>query len=727
MGFLSTQYHPLGFHMTERYIPEEIQRSMWKHKIPLYEPSNKINDAKVLLSIIHCEKHSFIDFQYNMEDMINCLTRNIDCEGNSFYAVSQRIRFTVYKGQEKPFTLPLISFIFNYTLIMPQIFLGVDMSDWRPWNPAKFSNSAMMEAYDELIYRCRENHRHRDICDMLSESKYWLNILCYKIGDHLGYSISNAEFVEVAKRNKEAKKTLTCTFDIPKKLIPSELEKLRSQRARDLMNYISSCRDLCISSYTNAGLFNTMQFAELACHIGFKPDLIGNTIPMTSNTNIFMGNNTPQAYYIDSCGGRKAEAIKKKVSDAGQLLRSLSFMMDAIKYVDPDPSHDCGSQHFRERYIKSVADLDKLDGRVYTLDPRSNKFKIIHPQKPDKSLIGKKIYLKTPITCTHPLRHKGVICSACYGKLLAMINQDVHIGKLSALNNANDMEQKLLSAKHALNTNTTEPDFSDNFNAYFKLGNCAIAFSDDLKQSVSVDPQLYENLYLEFDIASIKKHSDGQGHHFDYSIEQITIYDRETDHRELIEDKNGITLFMSPYIAETYYEPGVLTSNDGTVKVSLVELINDLNCPGMDQYQSIFEFQFKNFEIADPLSEIDTILNNGTDDKGINRFKSYNELLDYCIPMFEKGGIHIPEIHIEMMVACMIDPIDMTKHQMVNWKKKHPRYRFCSITTAILKNRSVISSMLYGYTNTQIDGAYDTYNKTGTSPYDCFIGNSGNI
>lgn len=709
MGFESMEKSVFGRHMNERYVSDKQKKKQFKHPILLFTPDIKRDKIPRLISIVNVYEHNEIDFEFNMRRMIDCVRKYIGADGFAFYTIGQRIRFRVIPDQE-PMMLPLIQFIFNYDLMMLEILLGGSMECWTPWNPPHFSNEAVMDAIDEIVYRCRGMNNHRDVCDAIAEAKYWLNMLCNDVGDHLGYSISNLEFVEAAYRDKNIMESIGCTFNIPKGCTPVEVEKIRSERTKQMLEILSNQNDLCISTYARAGLFNPGQLAELAVHLGYKPDLIGNTIAMTSKTNIFMGINDPQAYVVDARGGRKAEVLKKKVSDAGQFERSVSIVMSKITHVDINPNHECNSRHFRIKKIQSRSDLKDIEGRVITLDKNSDQFIIVDPRHDRFKLIGKTVYMKTPITCCHPLRHKGIICSACYGKLLASINQDVHPGRLSALNDADEMEQKLLSAKHALKTDTTDVEFADNFNSYFTLSVGKIEFSKGFIESVMDTPDNYNNLYLEFNPVSIKKMKDGEGSHFDRQFEQIVIYDAITDTREIIEEKNGIKLFMSPEFCELFYIPLSL-SDDYEIRIPVVDLVKE-------QISSLFEYEYKNSEIADPLMEINSILNNNTSTVGVNQYKTFNECLDDLLPKFEKGGIHVPNIHIEMLVACMVyDPTDGD----VDWSEPDPEYKFCSIQRSIMNSKSVITSLLFSDTNPQLDGQYGTYSKTGTSGYDSYI------
>lgn len=707
MGFEPMEYNEFGRHMNAKFISKKDRKRMYEHPIILYTPRIKKDDVPRLTQIVNVYEHTSIDLEFNMMRMIKCLRQNIGSDDRAFYTLGQHILFRVVPDQE-PMSLPLIQFCINYTLMMARVLLGGSMDSWKPWIPTHFSNSAIMKAYDDIIYDCREFNNHRAVCDVLAECKYWLNMLCNEIGDHLGYSISNNEFTEVAKRDEEARKSISCTFDIPKKCSPKVLEDIRTKRTRQLLDAMSKQDDLCISTYARTGLFNAGQLSEFAVHIGYKPDLIGNTISMTAPTNILMGINDPRAHVVDARGGRKAEVLKKNVSDAGQFERSVSIMMSTIKHVDLRPENFCDSKHYRKKIIHSREDLNNLDGRVATFDPKSNKGFVIDPRDDEFELIGKTVYLKTPITCMHKDRSKGVICAACYGLLLASINQDIHPGRLSGLNDADEMEQKLLSAKHALKTDTSDVNFSDNFNSYFALNVGQISFNRDFVEMVRVNPNNYKNLYLEFNPTTVRKMQDGEGRHFDRLIDEIVIYDAATDNREIIQETNNIKLFMTPDLSE-YYVPASLKSTY-LVHIPIVDIF--------DMELDLFEYEYKNSELADPLKEINSILNNGTAKTGVNKYSTYDECMDDLLPKFEAGGIHVPDIHIEMMIACMVFTED---DDLVDWTLDNPEYKFCSIDRSIKNGKSVATSLLYSDTNAQLDGKYRTYEKTGTSSYDSFI------
>ena len=81
----------------------------------------------------------------------------------------------------------------------------------------------------------------------------------------------------------------------------------------------------------------------------------------------------------------------------------------------------CDTAHPIEITIKSKKHLERLIGRYYKLFGQ-REYSII--KDTDKHLIGKKILLRSPITCSS----KDGVCKACYGDTLFKINKDIDVG-----------------------------------------------------------------------------------------------------------------------------------------------------------------------------------------------------------------------------------------------------------------------------------------------------------
>ena len=115
--------------------------------------------------------------------------------------------------------------------------------------------------------------------------------------------------------------------------------------------------------------------------------------------------------------------------------------------------------------VKSNESLKKINRRYYYLDSSMSEMLCVN-YKTDKWLIGKTIYLRSPMTCTC----EDGICVACYGDL-AYTNSEKNFNNgafASAIMN-NKIEQDILSTKHLLTTNSVKLEFSDDFYRFFTL------------------------------------------------------------------------------------------------------------------------------------------------------------------------------------------------------------------------------------------------------------------
>ena len=698
-----------GIHMQDCVTEKERKRE-WIHKIFLFD-ADKYNDLEFMNNkldqVVNVYEHNLSDFEFNSKKMIKHFKKNYGTD-LSMFTLGQSISFRVYPSQKTPFVLSLFKFFMNYTMLIMPITLGCDMHSWNPWVPHRWTNNGWVDQMNKYIEMARPMGNMRAICECIELSKFLLNLWVANTGDRLSLSISNNDFIEVMKRSKDAYESITCSFNIPPDISPTDLENMTSERTTRLLSFISDQVDLPISVYARNNLFNPAQFREYAVHICHKPNLRGDTIPYTYPTNIIMGIKDPRAFSVDAHGGRKAEITKLNVSDAGTLERSLMMLMSPLRYVDND--YECDSKHFRERFIASPKDLEKLDGRVYTIDPKSDEYWILHPS--NTKLIGKKIYMKTVITCTHPRRHEGVVCSACYGKLMASLNRDIHIGRVAAAESADEIEQKLLSAKHALLTNTIRVEFDDTFYRYFALGNGQIMLSSDMiEESMEADSDIH-HLHLEFYPHMMKKHQDGESRHFDRSFDSIVIYDDRDDSYITISEKNGTKLFISPEFNDDQFLPA-LRYRDSKEYIRIP--FTDICDTGEVLTRVLFEFSYKNNEITSPLLTLEKIMFNG---ETISNFDGYDDCLNTLIPLFIKGGIHIPDYQTELLISQLITT---PSGEPVDWNDPNPVYTFNSINKAIQKNKSALTSILYSESGAQVAGAYNTYEKSGTSSYDWFI------
>ena len=102
----------------------------------------------------------------------------------------------------------------------------------------------------------------------------------------------------------------------------------------------------------------------------------------------------------------------------------------------------------------------------------------------------------------------------------------------------------------------------------------------------------------------------------------------------------------------------------------------------------------------------------------INSFEGYDDALDTLLPLFAKGGIHLPDLQTELLLSQLL--FDDTGKR-VDWSSDNVDFIFYTIDKAIFAGESPITSLLYQESSKQIAGAHDMYSKRGTSQYDYFI------
>lgn len=84
---------------------------------------------------------------------------------------------------------------------------------------------------------------------------------------------------------------------------------------------------------------------------------------------------------------------------------------------------DCGTTHLVPYEIKSPKHLKKMNGKFYKIDPSDRDLELLN-SKNDKHLIGKKIYVRSAVTCA---LKDDCVCPRCVG-YTATTNFDISDG-----------------------------------------------------------------------------------------------------------------------------------------------------------------------------------------------------------------------------------------------------------------------------------------------------------
>lgn len=271
---------------------------------------------------------------------------------------------------------------------------------------------------------------------------------CTRMNVLAGNTLDYLDFIEIEENDPSAKDL----FSAPKlkNMQFSEMEEAFNKKSKELESYFDKHRNTNLSAFTRSKTgINYKQATQCLSFVGLKPDFKGGVIPKPVTSSYLKGLDNIEDYYISSTGARLALSTNYTyVRKSGYFTRKLNLLMTDTWH---DHDHcDCGTKHYVTYVIENEKKLKLIDGRHYydIINGKAdyNHLKTITASE-DKSLIGKTIALRSPITC---LGNKpgGHICRTCYGSALSSINKNLHTGLVSVLLLTNVLTQRLLSAKH---------------------------------------------------------------------------------------------------------------------------------------------------------------------------------------------------------------------------------------------------------------------------------------
>lgn len=456
------------------------------------------------------------------------------------------------------------------------------------------------------------------------------------------------------------------------------------KNSKEYLGYDHCLADACRAS---EGI-NPKQFKEFTINIGTKPDGRGGIFDHPIPTSFINGGvSNPLDYFIESSTGRTAQIIKyNNVGSSGHFARLLGLNnMDS--WLHEDPNYDCCSQNFLEIVIKDKKTLKMLNNRYYRLDPRGMEM-IIKASK-DTHLIGKRIYLRSPITCASAARGQGY-CYKCYGDLAytvydAGIHFGVNIGRIASECLSSGLTQKLLSAKHLLETFVEKITWSKEFYDFFEVEGNVIKIDSDMEPSelkdlrFVFDPEMIEYDNEEDDDISFNDEESGSSSIYNQYICKFDIIRNSTGEvYEISNDKNA-KLYISGELNSIIRKNGEPV--DGKIYIDFSEL---------KDASSLFIILIQNNELSKTLEHLENLLNKNSTINGLN----IHQLLQALLDTVNEGGIKIASTHIELIVSNQVrDANDKLKKP--KWYELNPKYEIYSLNKALTDNPSITISMSY--------------------------------
>lgn len=452
---------------------------------------------------------------------------------------------------------------------------------------------------------------------------------------------------------------------------------------------------------------NSKQYKEFQINIGTKPDGRGGVWPTAINKSFINGGVTdPMDYFIESSTGRTAQIIKlKNVGTSGTFARNLGLNNMDSKLYD-DPNYDCRSNNFIKFEIKSKKALEMLHNRYYRLNPKGMDH-LLNSRK-DIHLLGKTIYLRSPATCASAANGKGV-CYKCYGDLaytLFDVEQGfgINIGRIASEILSSALTQKLLSAKHLLETAITKVTWCDEFNDFFEIVDNIIKIAPELDYKdykLQINPDAIE---MENDEDSDLSDDEDSGYGYNEYITSFDVVKVSTGEVFHITNDKMEQLFITSELNAAIHKKQ--DPVDGMISISFNEL--------KESY--LFVMQIENNELTKTLNKLLSILNK----KPVTQsYPSVSDLYQDLVDTTIEGGLDIAATHLEIILMNQLrDPDDI--FEKPHWWEHNPPYNIITLNEALTNNPSVVISLSYQKIKKMFYNPL-TFKKKGASFMDLFF------
>lgn len=502
---------------------------------------------------------------------------------------------------------------------------------------------------------------------------------------------------------------------------PEQMNQEALNDMNKLIEYIINAkqyigRDHCLSDAFRAqeGI-KPKQAREMYVNIGVKPNGEGGIFPYVFNTSYIAGGATNVAFHLlESLIARIAQILSKKnTSRSGHFSRIMILNCSQTKkytipYTDKiDPEYDCGTRNFVRYNVKDKSALKKISDRYYRFDPfgmehrTSNIYEVFND---NSDLIGKTIYLRSPITCCSAVNGRG-ICRKCMGELYNIVPA-TNIGIYSVTSLTERLTQMMLSAKHLLEAKIDSTTFdtsvlsAEELSNYITIKDGTIFINDNIPNMKKWNLIIRNDDIQEDIIASLNDEDDEDDEDkSDFNIEDSMIYvnifylkNIETNDVITIKTTNMDNFYISEWLTKFIELKGLSDNDDEDIEIPVHFLLED-DSP-------LFDVGIHNDDMSERLESVIKVidLKANTDSYTIETF------LETLSDKLNNIGLdHIMSIHLEIIIMNQIrDKNDII--ELPDWSvPNQTNYQILTLKKAVMTHPSLsialqsenIARMLY--------------------------------
>lgn len=429
-----------------------------------------------------------------------------------------------------------------------------------------------------------------------------------------------------------------------------------------------------LANFWRSDAIKERQYKEYAINIGTKPNGNGGAYPVQINRSFIMGGtNDFVSFFIDSSNGRIAQILEhSNVKDSGAFARKIK-LNNHDTYIHPNPNYVCESRNFIKLTIISEKMLNKIIDKYYRLSPNGVE-KVI--TEADTHLIGKTIYMRSPMTCESHARGEG-ICHRCYGEFAYAV-KDIAVGIIAAELLSENITQKFLSAKHLLESFIRALKWCDEFDKYFNVEWNMICINEldkkDMKKFyICID---HSDVLLENENA---KDIDDDCEYNAYTT-KIVVYNKETNKKTIIKTlEDDIMYFTSEFIDV------ISNHSDDENGKYIVPFSKLVDIP-------LFKVKIQNDDLTKTKERLDALLDKKDTTSNMSKDTILQELLETTI----EAGMSIMSVHIEVLLSNQMRK-KSAEFTSPDWTvENQDDYQMMTLRDALNKNPSITTTLLFG-------------------------------
>jgi hypothetical protein len=590
--------------------------------------------------------------------------------------LSRRSEPTVVILSGEPFACEIKNLLFNLVLLRPfrEFKYKVDVGNWFDGDPRK----DLPRYFDEMILFFGESDP-KELNIVLSDVIMALSALASRVNLRVATTISSYEIGRAMAENPRLEEIARSTFGHIGDFRSIENEQDQMMREAEAILMVS---DTSLGDIIRAGAVNSNQLKQILVGMGPKSDLMGQLVPHLPDTNWLMGLRDVNDYYVAAESGRKVIITShRSVRQSGYLTRKLSLL--AIDTELDRDCPDCGTEHAIDVNMSSMDIVRRFRGRWCVLEPGGDPF-IITDEHTD--LVGRTVMVRSPMTCAGKK-----VCHACYGRL-ASVNRELHIGIVAVLHLTSQLTQKLLSAKHLVQTKSPELDWPTLFQKLFVVDRTVITVADDASG------------WMVLRANSILEDEDTGDSMIECLEVDVPVQGGKRGERE----SRVLDLPVPLYLTDEFMsEVDEYRNLDGSYEIPLRELAD----------VPVFSIRIQNRELTTSLNQIKALIER-KDHLGV---EDIDGIAQRMIELLVANEIELDAVHSEVILRNMVR-LKGDLSARPDFSVDDPgEYVVLRLVDAILHSPSVVQSLSFQDIRRQLLDP-ETYNKNGGSLLDPLFG-----